>query len=151
VQHVVVNTPNAVGTVPKGDTAGVLPMRNVFALTIVTGLALTGLANATQSAPNDKVSACQNEARAGYALAWRMEPSLRPSIKEHRKRMSDACAAFVAGKSSSTAALSQCLRETSSGPAHVQRARNQDHAHIARQRDLCRDLAGTGRANPPPQ
>jgi|JI10StandDraft_1071094.scaffolds.fasta_scaffold16527_6 hypothetical protein len=126
-------------------------MRNVFALTIVTGLALTGLANATQSAPNDKVSACQNEARAGYALAWRMEPSLRPSIKEHRKRMSDACAAFVAGKSSSTAALSQCLRETSSGPAHVQRARNQDHAHIARQRDLCRDLAGTGRANPPPQ
>ncbi len=126
-------------------------MRNVFALTIVTGLALTGLANAAQTAPKDKVSACQNEARAGYALAWRMEPSLRPSIEEHRKRMSDACAAFVAGKASSTAALSRCLRETSSGPAHVQRARNQDHAHIARQRELCRDLAGTGRANPPLQ
>lgn len=122
-------------------------MRNVFALTIVTGLALTGMANATQSAPNDKVAACQNEARAGYALAWRMEPSLRPSIEEHRKRMSEACAAFVAGKSTSKAALAQCLRETSSGPAHAQRARNQDHAHIARQRNLCRDLAGAVRAN----
>jgi len=126
-------------------------MRNVFALTIITGFALTGLANATQSAPGDKVSACQKEAKAGYALAWRMEPSLRPSIDGHRKRMSDACAAFVSGKSSTTAALSQCLRETSSGPAHAQRARNQDHAHIARQRDLCRELAGTGRKNPSPQ
>jgi hypothetical protein len=126
-------------------------MRNVFALTIFTGLALTGLANAAQPSTNDKVSACQKEAKAGYALAWRMEPSLRPSIESHRKRMSEACAAFVAGKASSTSALSQCLRETSNGPAHVQRARNQDHGHIARQRDLCRDLAGTGRAHPPAQ
>jgi len=126
-------------------------MRNVFALTIVTGLALTGLASAAQPSKNDKVSTCQKEAKAGYALAWRMEPSLRPSIEEHRKRMSAACAAFVAGKSTSTAALSQCLRETSSGPAHVQRARNQDHAHIARQRDLCKALSGTGHANPPQQ
>jgi hypothetical protein len=124
-------------------------MRNVFALTIFTGLALTGLASAAQPSTNDKVSACQKEAKAGYALAWRNEPTLRPSIEGHRKRMSAACAAFVAGKATSTAALSQCLRETSSGPAHVQRARNQDHAHIARQRDLCRDLAGTGRTNPP--
>jgi hypothetical protein len=126
-------------------------MRNVFALTIFTGLALTGLANAAQPSTNDKVSACQKEANVGYALAWRMEPSLRPSIEEHRKRMSDACAAFVAGKATSTAALLQCLRETSSGPAHAQRARNQDHAHIARQRDLCRKLSGTGRSNPPQQ
>ena len=126
-------------------------MRKVFALTIITGLALTGLANATQSTPNDKVAACQKEAKAGYALAWRMEPSLRHSIEGHRKRMSDACAAFVTGKTGATSALSQCLRESSSGPAHVQRARNQDHAHIARQRDLCRDLAGTGRVNPPAQ
>lgn len=126
-------------------------MRKVFALTIITGLALTGLANATQSSPNDKVSACQKEARAGYALAWRMEPTLRPAIDGHRKRMTAACAAFVAGKASSTSALAQCLRETSSGPVHVQRARNQDHEHIARQRDLCRDLAGTGRVNPPAQ
>lgn len=126
-------------------------MRKVFALTIMTGLALTGLANATQSTPNEKVAACQKEAKAGYALAWRMEPSLRHSIEGHRKRMSDACAAFVTGKAGATSALSQCLRESSSGPAHVQRARNQDHAHIARQRDLCRDLAGTGRVNPPAQ
>jgi hypothetical protein len=149
VQHVFVNALNTVGTVPKGDTVGVLIMRNVFALTIITGLALTGLASAAQPSTNDKVSACQKEAKAGYALAWRNEPSLRPSIEGHRKRMSAACAAFVTGKANSTAALSQCLRETSSGPAHVQRARNQDHAHIARQRDLCRELAGTGRSNPP--
>jgi hypothetical protein len=55
VQRVVGNAPNTVGTVLKGDIVGVLLMRNVFALTIFTGLALTGLANATQSAPNDKV------------------------------------------------------------------------------------------------
>jgi hypothetical protein len=126
-------------------------MRNVFALTIFTGLALTGLANAAQPSTNDKVSACQKEAKVGYALAWRNEPSLRPSIEGHRKRMSAACAAFVAGKTSLTAALSQCLRESSSGPAHVQRARNQDHAHIARQRDLCRELVSTARRNPAPQ
>lgn len=119
-------------------------MRRFIALTVVTGLALLGAASAAQTTPSDKVSACQQEAKAGYALAWRMEPSLRPSIESHRKRMTEACAAFVTGKTGSTAALSRCLRESSAGPAHVQRARHQAHSHIERQRDLCRELAGSG-------
>ncbi len=117
-------------------------MRKVITLTVFAGLALAGVAGAAQTAPADKVAACQKEAKAGYALAWRMEPSLRPSIESHRKRMSEACAAFASGKSDSIGVLTRCLRETSSGPAHVQRARNQDHAHIERQRELCRELGG---------
>lgn len=119
-------------------------MHKVVALTVFAGLALAGVASAAQAVTPEKVAACQKEAKAGYALAWRMEPSLRPSIESHRKRMSEACAAFASGKSDSIGALTRCLTETSSGPVHVQRARNQDLAHIERQRDLCRDLGGAG-------
>lgn len=119
-------------------------MLKVIVVTVFTGLALAGVAGAAQTVPSDKVAACQKEANAGYALAWRMEPTLRPSIESHRKRMSEACAAFASGKSDSIGVLTRCLTETSSGPAHVQRARNLDHAHIERQRDLCRDLGGAG-------
>jgi hypothetical protein len=34
---------------------------------------------------------------------------------------------------------------------HVQRARHQDHAHIERQRDLCRELGGSGHQQPAPR
>ena len=128
-------------------------MRKYVALTIVTGLMSVATASATQTSTSDLVAACQNEAKAAYSLAWRMEPTLRPSIDAHRKRQSAACAAFATGKTNTTAALSQCLRESSAGPVHVQRARHMDHAHMARQRELCRALGGDVKpsANPPAQ
>lgn len=81
---------------------------------------------------------CQAEAKAGYARAWKLEPSLRPSIADHRVRMSAACARVAAEK---TTALNACLAEAARGPRHVQRGRNMDRDHVARQKDLCRQLA----------
>lgn len=116
-------------------------MRKTVLLAFATGFALTLAGSPAQAASKASVATCQKEANGGYALALRMEPSLRASIESHRKQLSAACAAFASGKSGA-AALSQCLRATSSGPAHIQRARYQDHGHIARQREICRDLAG---------
>jgi hypothetical protein len=73
-------------------------MRNVFALTIVTGLALTGLANATQPAPNAvTVQKC-------LCLSADL---LRPTSCSSQ-RMSDAYEQVEFN-----AALSQCLRTSS--------------------------------------
>ena len=116
-------------------------MRRIISVTLAAGVLATSVAWAANSSRDDLVAACQKEARTSYALAWKMEPSLRNSIETHRKKMSAACAAFVTCGTTSTAALSQCLHETSAGPVHVQRARNMDHEHIAKQRDLCRSLS----------
>ena len=115
-------------------------MRRIISVTLAAGVLATSVAWAANSSREELVAACQKEARSSYSLAWKMEPSLRDSIETHRKRMSDACAAFVSGSTSSTAALSQCLHETSAGPVHIQRARNMDREHIAKQRELCRSL-----------
>ncbi|MEQ1755390.1 MAG: hypothetical protein ABL973_14810 [Micropepsaceae bacterium] len=115
-------------------------MRRVISATLAAGVLATSVAWATNSSREDLVTACQREAQSSYALAWKMEPSLRGSIETHRRKMSAACAAFVTGGTNTTAVLSQCLHETSAGPVHIQRARNMDRQHIARQRALCRSL-----------
>lgn len=108
------------------------------ALVLLAGIGLLASTTPTQAVSPEKVEACTTEARSGYARALQLEPSLAPSILTHRKRMSDACLAFLAGNTSSTAALTRCLREASAGPVHVQRARNRDTAHVARQKVACR-------------
>lgn len=120
-------------------------MRRLFAASVVSALIAASTAAATQATRDDVIAACQKEAKAGYALAWKMEPSLRTTIDTHRRKMSEACAAFASGKVTTTAALSQCLHETSAGPVHIQRARDRDREHIARQRDLCRELGAEKR------
>ena len=115
-------------------------MHKLIAATLAAGLISASTASATQQSRDDVIAACQKEAKTGYALAWQMEPSLRTTIDSHRKKMSEACAAFASGSITTTAALSQCLHETSAGPVHIQRDRDRDENHIARQRQLCRDL-----------
>jgi hypothetical protein len=120
-------------------------MRKLIAASLAAGLIATSAASATQNSRADVIAACQKEAATGYALAWKMEPSLRSTIDSHRKKMSNACAAFASGTISTTAALSQCLHETSAGPVHIQSGRDRDREHIARQRDLCRELGAEKR------
>ncbi|MFN8949387.1 MAG: hypothetical protein ACK6DM_04710 [Alphaproteobacteria bacterium] len=108
------------------------------ALVLLAGVGLLLSTSPTQAVAPEKVEACTTEARSGYARALRQEPSLAPAILTHRKRMSDACLAFLSGKTDATSALTRCLREASAGPVHVQRARNRDTAHVARQKVACR-------------
>lgn len=121
-------------------------MRRIISVTLAAGFLATSVAWAANGSRDELVTACQKEAKSSYALAWKMEPSLRDSIETHRKKMSAACAAFVTGGTASTAALSQCLHESSAGPVHVQRARNMDREHIAKQRDLCHSLGEASKA-----
>ena len=115
-------------------------MHRLIATSLAAVLISVSTASATQTPRADVIAACQKEATSGYALAWKMEPSLRTTIDSHRKKMSEACAAFASGKVTTTQALSQCLHETSAGPVHIQRDRARDEAHIARQRLLCKEL-----------
>lgn len=107
----------------------------MIAAVFLAALALSGEAFAKEGT---HAAACQAEANAGYARAWRLEPSLRPAIADHRARMSAACARVAAEKA---AALNACLAEAARGPRHVQRGRNADRDHIVRQKTLCRQLA----------
>jgi hypothetical protein len=120
-------------------------MRKLIAASLAAGLIATSAASATQNSRADVISACQKEANAGYSQAWKMEPSLRSTIESHRKKMSEACAAFASGTLTTTVALSQCLHETSAGPVHIQGGRDRDREHIARQRQLCRELGADKR------
>lgn len=115
-------------------------MRKILAASFVAGLIATTAAYATQNSRDDLIAACRKEAETGYSLARKTEPSLRAMIDQHRQRMSAACVAFASGNLSTTAALSQCLHETSAGPLHIQRDRAMDRKSVARQRDLCRAL-----------
>jgi hypothetical protein len=111
-----------------------------FVLALLAGFGLLASTTSTQAVSPEKVEACTSEAQSGYGRALRMEPSLRPVILSHRKRMSDACLAFLAGKTDATSALTRCLREASAGPVQVQRARNRDSGHVVRQKEACRVL-----------
>lgn len=111
-----------------------------FGILALSLLALMASATGTQAVAPEKVEACTREAEAGYGRAYQIEPSLRPVIQSHRKKMSEACLAFLSGKTDATSALTRCLREASAGPVHVQRARNRDVAHVARQKQACRAL-----------
>lgn len=113
-------------------------MRTTTAAFLATLLAFAGSAYANQSA-GDGVTACQAEAKSGHARAWTLEPSLRPMIEGHRTRMSAACARVATEKKAD--ALAECLAEAARGPRHIQRGRNMDRDHIARQKELCRKLA----------
>ena len=119
-------------------------MRKMVGALLAAGLVLGADAMAAQTSNADLVTACQREAARGQALAWRMEPSLRNIIEGQRLHMSEACAAFLVGGHGSTQALSQCLHEASHGQMHIQRDRNQDRAHVERQKEVCRALAGEG-------
>ena len=102
--------------------------------------ALAAIVSAPSASPTAQtgVAACQAEAVAGHARAWQLEPSLRSMIEEHRTRMSAACARVATERQ---AALADCLAEAARGPRHIQRGRNMDRDHIARQKELCRKLA----------
>lgn len=113
-------------------------MRTTTAAFLATFLALANGASANHSA-GDRVTACQAEARSGHARAWALEPSLRPMIDDHRARMSAACVRVATAKKAD--ALAECLAEAARGPRHIQRGRNMDRDHIARQKELCRKLA----------
>ena len=108
---------------------------------LLVGLATGGRA-AQQSPASDLTSACLHEAQLGHAKAWRLEPSLRPMIEGQRTRMRELCTRLANAQSPERAALlDDCLREANQGPRHIQRGRNADREHIARQRDACRALA----------
>lgn len=105
-----------------------------FAFAVLTG----AVASAAQNSREDLVTACQKETNSGYALAYRMEPSLKDTVVSHRKKLSAECAAFVTGQANSTAALSNCLHRASMGPVQIQRDHTSDRAHVARVRAICR-------------
>ena len=100
-------------------------------------------ATAQQTAQSSGAIACISEAQLSHDWAWRMEPSLRPTIETQRRRLSDLCVSL----SSATGAeaqglLSDCLREAGEGPRHIQRGRDMDREHVSRQRAACRAAAG---------
>ena len=102
----------------------------------------TGAHAAQQSPASDLASACMREAQLGHAKAWRLEPSLRPMIEGQRTRMRELCTRLANAQSPERAALlDDCLREATQGPRHIQRGRNSDREHIARQQHICRALA----------
>lgn len=116
-------------------------MRKITASLLVLLLAMLGEAAAKAAPAHTPIAACQAEAQSGHVTAWRLEPSLRPAIDAHRARMSEACAQLTAENASKTDALDACLAEAARGPRHIQRGRNMDRDHVARQRELCRKLA----------
>ncbi|MDZ4739155.1 MAG: hypothetical protein SGJ03_04545 [Alphaproteobacteria bacterium] len=134
------------GNVPDWNKLGAFTMRKVVRALLAAGLVLGADAMAAQTSSADLVTACQREAARGQALAWRMEPSLRGIIEGQRRHMSEACAAFLLGGHGSTQALSHCLHAASHGQMHIQRDRNQDRAHVERQKDHCLALGGETKA-----
>lgn len=85
------------------------------------------------------VSACLAEAQTSHDWAWQMEPSLRPMIETQRKRLTDVCVSLSSARGEDAQELlSECLREAAAGPRHIQRGRDMDAAHVARQRAACR-------------
>ena len=113
----------------------------VFAVAAI--IATTIGARAAQQASGESLgAACVREAQTSHAKAWRLEPSLRPTIEGQRARMAAACTSLASARGSVVAdALAACLSEAGQGPRHIQRGRDMDRAHIARQREICRALA----------
>jgi hypothetical protein len=100
------------------------------------------VASATPSSLDGLVAQCSFVASRSHAQAWRLEPSLRPTIEAHRDLMSAACARWLSTEKTDVL-LSQCLAQAVSGPRHIQRGRNMDRPYIERQQNLCRKLAAT--------
>ena len=110
-------------------------------LALFAGLASTAGAS-QQSQPSDLVSSCTHEAQIAHAKAWRLEPSLRPMIEGQRARMAAICKRLsTAQPEERSSLLDDCLREAAAGPRHIQRGRDMDREHIARQQEICRALA----------
>lgn len=112
----------------------------VFTLAAVLFGATAPVASATPSALDGLVAQCSREASRSHERAWRLEPSLRPTIEAHRDLMSAACARWLSAEKTEVL-LTQCLSQAASGPRHIQRGRNMDRARIERQQDLCRKIA----------
>lgn len=110
------------------------------AVAVVLTLAPEALSKDTPAA-GSLAAACTREAQAGHAMAWRLEPSLRAMIEDHRARMSSICTQLSAGTGSKSEFLADCLSEAAKGPRHIQRGRDMDRDHVARQKELCRKLA----------
>lgn len=96
--------------------------------------------SATPSAVDGLVAQCSREAARAHERAWRLEPSLRPTIEAHRDLMSAACARWLSSEKTEVL-LTQCLTQAAAGPRHIQRGRNMDRARIERQQELCRKIA----------
>ena len=95
-----------------------------------------------KSTTDARVAACVSEAQSAHDWAFRLEPSLRPLIEAQRKKLSDVCVSLSnAHGLEAEELLAACEREAAAGPRHIQRGRNMDRAHIARQRAACRALA----------
>jgi hypothetical protein len=99
-------------------------------------------ASATPSVVDGLVAQCSQEASHAHAQAWRLEPTLRPTIEAHRDLMSTACVRWLSAEKTDVL-LSQCLAQASAGPRHIQGGRNMDRAYIERQQLLCRKLAAS--------
>lgn len=117
-------------------------MNKVVAFTLAAGLLgmMAPVASATPSALDGLVAQCSREASRSHERAWRLEPSLRPTIEAHRDLMSAACARWLSAERTEVL-LSQCLTQAASGPKHIQDGRNIDLPRIERQRELCRKIA----------
>lgn len=86
------------------------------------------------------VAQCSREAVRSHERAWKLEPTLRPTIEAHRDLMSAACARWLSSERTEVL-LTQCLAQAAAGPRHIQRGRNMDRARIARQQELCHKIA----------
>jgi hypothetical protein len=117
-------------------------MRNFAILTMAAALfgAPVPMASATPSSLDGLVAQCVRGAAHAHEQAWRLEPSLRPTIQAHRDLMSAACARWLSAEKADVL-LSQCLQQAATGPHEFQRGRNPDHTYIERQQGLCRKIA----------
>lgn len=114
-------------------------LKAILAATAMTAVLATAAVG--KETPAATANACAREANAGHETAWRLEPSLRSTIESHRARMSEICTKLATASGSKAALLEDCLAEAAKGPRHIQRGRNMDRDHVARQKDLCRKLA----------
>ena len=63
-------------------------------------------------------------------------------IEGQRARMAAICKRLsTAQPEERSSLLDDCLREAAAGPRHIQRGRDMDREHIARQQEICRALA----------
>ncbi len=113
-------------------------MARLMCAALMIVLTLTPAAFAAEA---PAVAACKHVAETSHETAWRLEPSLRAMIEDHRARMSSICTQLSAATGSKSELLADCLSEAAKGPRHIQRGRDMDRDHVARQKELCRKLA----------
>lgn len=116
-------------------------MKKLALLTLTASL--LGTAQVALAAPSNiegLVALCAREAARSHDRAWKLEPTLRPTIEAHRDLMSAACARWLSSERTEVL-LTQCLSQAASGPRHIRHGRNMDRTRIQRQQDLCRKIA----------